>query len=187
MSLLTKVSLLSIIFSVGLRGDYMKVDISNILKVNGAALDVDREEVLEGFDELEDDFVFDTPVKLNCKFTNMGGIVKMDGHLKVDYLVKCSRCLKDVRSSLEADLEEEFAQEGQIEDNDCYIYNDKVIVLDKVLKDNIILNLPARQMCRADCQGLCSKCGVDLNTERCSCSEEELDPRMEALKNFFNK
>ena len=164
----------------------MKVDISNILKLNGASLDVDMEEIPEGFDELEDGFVFDTPVNLNCKFTNMGGIVKMDGHLKVDYWVKCSRCLKDVRSSLEVDLEEEFAQEGQIEDDDCYVYSDKVIVLDKVLKDNIILNLPARQMCRADCIGLCPKCGVDLNTERCSCSEEEIDPRMEALKNFFN-
>jgi uncharacterized protein len=186
-SLLTKVSLLSIIFSVGLRGEYMKVDISDILKVNGASLDVDREEVLKGFDELEDDFVIDMPVKLKCRFTNMGDIVKMDGRLKVDYLVKCSRCLKDVRSSLEVDLEEEFAREGQIEDEDCYVYSDKVVLLDKVLKDNIILNLPTRHMCRVDCKGLCPKCGAELNTKRCSCNEEEMDPRMEALKNFFNK
>lgn len=163
----------------------MKVNISNILKVNGESLDIEREEVLEGFDELGDDFVFDTPVKLNCKFTNMGGIVKMEGHLKVDYVVKCSRCLTNIRSSLEADLKEEFAQEGQIEDNDNYIYCDKVIELDKVLKDNIILNLPARQICSADCKGLCPKCGVNLNTEICSCSKEETDPRMEALKDFF--
>ena len=162
----------------------MKVDISEILKVNGASLDVEMEELLDDFDEL-DEFVFDTPVKVKCRLTNIGGIVKMDGHLKVDYKVKCSRCLKDIQSSLEAELKEEFAQEGQTEDDDIYIYTDKVIVLDKVLKDNIILNLPARQICKDDCKGLCPKCGIDLNTGRCNCSEEKIDPRMEALKNFF--
>jgi len=162
----------------------MKVDISDILKVNGASMDVEKEEALEGFDSFNE-FVFDTPVKLSCKLTNLGGIVKMDGHLKVDYRVKCSRCLKDIRSSLEAELKEEYVQDGQIEDDDRYIYNDKVIVLDKALIDNIILNLPSRQVCKVDCKGLCSKCGTDLNTVGCNCGEEEIDPRMEALKNFF--
>ena len=86
---------------------------------------------------------------------------------------------------VEAELKEEFAKEGQLKNDDCYIYTNKVIVLDKVLKDNIILNLPAKQMCSYDCKGLCLECGVDLNNERCSCSKEELDPRMETLKNFF--
>jgi len=162
----------------------MKVDISEILKVNGASLDVEMEELLDDFDEL-DEFVFDTPVKVKCRLTNIGGIVKMDGHLKVDYKVKCSRCLKDIQSSLEAELKEEFAQEGQTEDDDIYVYSDKVIVLDKVLKDNIILNLPAKQICKEDCKGLCPKCGIDLNIGRCNCNEEKIDPRMEALKNFF--
>jgi uncharacterized protein len=162
----------------------MKVDISDLLKFNGETLDVEMEEALEGFDKFNE-FVFDTPVKLSCRLTNMGGIVKMDGHLNVDYKVKCSRCLKDVRSSLEAEIMEEFAQEGQLEDDDRYVYSDKVIVLDKAVIDNIILNLPAKQMCKEDCKGLCPKCGTDLNTEGCNCDEEDLDPRMEALKNFF--
>lgn len=163
----------------------MKVDISNILKVNGASLDVELEEMLEGFTGAGGDFVFDTPVKVNCRFSNMGGIVKMDGHFKIGYLVKCSRCLKDVRSSVEADLKEEFVQEGQLKDDDSYTYSDKVIVLDKVLIDNIILNLPVKQVCSEDCKGLCTECGVDLNIHKCSCLKEEYNPRMEALKDFF--
>lgn len=162
----------------------MKVDISNILKVNGASLDVEMEEKLDGFDKFNE-FIFDAPVKLNCRLTNMGGIVKIDGHFKLDYKVKCSRCLKDIQSSLEAELKEEFVREGQVEDDETYIYNDKIIVLDKVLMDNILLNLPARQICRVDCKGLCPSCGVDLNVEKCNCYEEDIDPRMEALKNFF--
>ncbi|WP_010252323.1 YceD family protein [Acetivibrio cellulolyticus] len=163
----------------------MKVDISNILKVNGASLDVELEEVLEDFTALGDEFIFDSPVKFKCRFTNMGGIVKLEGHFTTGYVVKCSRCLNDVRSLVEADLKEEFAEEGQIKDDDSYEYTDKVIVLDKVLKDNIILNLPAKQICSEDCKGLCPECGTDLNNETCSCSKEELDPRMEALKDFF--
>jgi uncharacterized protein len=163
----------------------MKVDISNILKVNGATLEFEVEEVLEGLSGLEDGFTFDTPVKLNCRFTNKVGIVEMEGHFRVGYTTKCSRCLKDVKSLVEADLKEEFAEEGQLKNDDCYIYANKAIVLDKVLKDNIILNLPVKQMCSEDCKGLCLECGVDLNNERCSCSKEELDPRMEALKDFF--
>ena len=40
------------------------------------------------------------------------------------------------QSSVE-DLKEEFVQEGQLKD-DSYTYSDKVIVLDKVLIDNIM-------------------------------------------------
>ena len=34
---------------------------------------------------------------------------------------------------------------------------------------------------------ICPKCGTDLNTEQCNCSKKEIDPRLEVLKNFFEK
>src|SRR5262245_31530276 len=52
------------------------------------------------------------------------------------------------------------------------------------LKEQTVLALPMGFLCRADCPGLCSKCGADLSTERCLCPPESPDERWAALKNI---
>ena len=49
------------------------------------------------------------------------------------------------------------------------------------LHDALILDLPLRLYCKADCRGLCAHCGQDLNAAACTCAEELVDPRWEAL------
>lgn len=163
----------------------MKIDISNILKFDGASLDLDFNELIEVNDFVPEDFSFNEPVSLKGTLVNVGKVIKLDGELKTGYRVKCSRCLKDIESKVCIVLKEDFVEESSDNAGDEYTYQGKALELEKMVIDNILLNLPVRQVCDETCKGFCPKCGEDLNSKECKCVNEDIDPRMEALKNFF--
>ncbi|MFD1907102.1 YceD family protein [Paenibacillus rhizoplanae] len=60
-------------------------------------------------------------------------------------------------------------------------------ILSRMWKKNFVLHLPDSVLCKADCLGLCQKCGQNLNEGTCSCDNTVIDPRLAALKGFFTK
>ena len=48
------------------------------------------------------------------------------------------------------------------------------------------LNLSRKPVCRQDCLGLCSGCGVNRNTAECRCAREEIDLRLAPLLKFWD-
>ena len=60
----------------------------------------------------------------------------------------------------------------------------KALVLEDVAKEQVLLSLPMRAVCREDCKGLCPHCGINRNRETCDCQAAKVDPRWEALKKF---
>jgi uncharacterized protein len=48
----------------------------------------------------------------------------------------------------------------------------------------LILETGEPVLCKEDCQGLCLKCGSNLNLIDCKCEDEQIDPRWAALKNL---
>ena len=87
---------------------------------------------------------------------------------------------------MKLDVKEDFISASENTDDEAYSYEGKYIDLSRVLKDNIILGLPMKQVCKPECKGLCPKCGTDLNEKECDCKEDYINPQMEVLKNFFN-
>ncbi len=56
------------------------------------------------------------------------------------------------------------------------------INLAALLWEEFILSLPEKALCKADCKGLCRNCGQNLNTGTCACKPDDLDPRLEKLR-----
>ena len=164
----------------------MKIDVSSISKTDGAFLDVRISGIVEGLNEVYDEYLFDKPVSFKGSVENRGGILILHGDLNTSYHVKCSKCLKDIDSIMNISIMENFIEEKNKADDESYTYKGNFIELDRVFKDNIILNLPVRQVCNEDCKGLCPICGANLNVTSCECREDEVDSRMEVLRNFFN-
>jgi uncharacterized protein len=54
-------------------------------------------------------------------------------------------------------------------------------LLEDVLREQVLLSLPVRTLCKPDCKGLCPRCGANRNLQPCSCDEGPSDPRWEAL------
>ena len=63
-------------------------------------------------------------------------------------------------------------------------YQGEGILLEDVLREQVLLALPLKSTCREDCKGLCPQCGKNLNQEPCSCSEPAEDPRWAVLKDI---
>ena len=64
--------------------------------------------------------------------------------------------------------------------------NDYQLPLDELVEEELILNLPSKNLCRKDCRGLCPKCGKNLNEGLCGCRSDTIDPRLEVLRQLMN-
>jgi uncharacterized protein len=61
------------------------------------------------------------------------------------------------------------------------------LVLEDVLREQVLLTLPVRTLCRSDCKGLCPRCGRNLNTEPCACEAGPVDARWSALSDLSSR
>ena len=163
----------------------MKIDISRIAKVDGASMDVSVSTVMEGLSDMANGFEFNDPVSFAGTLLNTGGVLKLEGSLTAEYSSKCDRCLKDIKGVMALPVKEDFLSSDKATDTETYIYEGNYVSIDKALKDNVVLNLPARQLCKEDCKGLCAVCGNDFNIGTCQCGSDDINPRMTALKDFF--
>jgi uncharacterized protein len=66
-------------------------------------------------------------------------------------------------------------------------YQGDGLVLEDVLREQVLLAVPLKVVCREDCKGLCPTCGKNRNTEPCSCAATLGDPRWSALKEIREK
>ena len=165
----------------------MKIDISDITKVNGASLALDFPEAPFKGGQLTDGCEINKSVSFSGRLANISGILELDGRLKTGYRTVCYRCLKEIEKQLDIKISESFVK-GKEEGNEpeAYTYEGNFLELDKVFEDNIILNLPMKQICTQECKGLCQKCGANLNEKPCNCREDSVNPQMESLKSFFD-
>ena len=74
--------------------------------------------------------------------------------------------------------------EREIEEDDLTtaFYDNDEIDLGQLMREQFYLALPMKPLCRDDCNGLCPKCGTNLNPRPCDCKREWEDPRLAALK-----
>jgi uncharacterized protein len=94
----------------------------------------------------------------------------------------CMRCLEPATPTYEVDVREVSQPGGGDELESPYV--DEVAELDvhKWARDALVLAIPGQITCRADCAGLCPKCGVNLNEEPDHAHEAEPDPRWAKLR-----
>lgn len=165
----------------------MKISVAEISRIDGASIEINFEEPMSHIMDQQDGYTFEKPVAFNGSITNVSGILKLNGLLKFDYTANCSRCLKPVTGEAEIRITEDFIEGEAKEDIDVYTFQGNYIELDRALYDNIILSLPVKLLCSEDCKGICHICGIDLNEGQCNCEHKDINPKLEVLKNFFNK
>lgn len=161
----------------------MLVDISNIIKTKGSKDFSFNEPLMDIEDSVKLEFREDPVVTGTVTADEHEALVK--GHLSGVIKEKCSRCLDDIEYPLEVDFEGTFAEKENLQE-DIYGYTSSVIIIDRMVLDAISLELPGQYLCREDCKGLCPKCGVNRNREKCNCDTlpDENNP-FAKLKDLF--
>jgi uncharacterized protein len=66
-------------------------------------------------------------------------------------------------------------------------YQGDGLLLEQAVAEQVILAVPVRQLCSAECKGLCPSCGKNLNQESCGCEKQGSDPRWAALGSLRDK
>lgn len=125
--------------------------------------------------------------------TKTSGAVYIKGSFSALVDICCSRCLESVALPIGADFEYtmmplkvETAEEIELkaEDLEISFYEGDFIDLAPIVREQIILQIPMKVLCREDCKGLCPHCGTNLNMSACGCRNEVVDSRLAVLKNF---
>jgi uncharacterized protein len=134
------------------------------------------------------------PVAVKGQVRLAGNEVFVSGHVETRAQLECDRCLKPIELPVSADFALDYITEADYESSSAAALNEEElsvavfdgesIDVDEMVKEQILLAVPARTLCREDCKGMCPECGIDLNTGQCNCAPNEVDPRWAALKNF---
>jgi uncharacterized protein len=143
----------------------------------GSTLGIDDKAVLDVF-------------RLEMQAYTLGEDLFFDGEIHGALELECSRCLvgyrEEIRESFRLLLEPAgnrlpaepeaaaiLAAEGMCLSDELGTgwYKGAEIKLNDFFRELLALALPAKPLCREECLGLCPQCGVDQNTESCTCTK----------------
>jgi uncharacterized protein len=123
--------------------------------------------------------------------------IRLRGRIAANFELGCARCLEPVEQEVDREFELLYRPLGvdagrdeiSVTDAEAEIgyYQGEGLLLEDVLREQVLLSLPLKVTCREDCKGLCLHCGKNLNQERCSCTAPLKDPRWEGLKEIRDR
>ena len=123
--------------------------------------------------------------------------IRVKGKLDTSLEVACARCLDPVVHPVKRSFDLLYRPIGtdsghaelSVTDAEAEIgyYEGEGLLLEDTLREQVLLALPLKTICRDDCKGLCPHCGKNLNEVHCSCVDEVEDPRWAALKEIRTK
>ena len=117
--------------------------------------------------------------------------IRIRAEYKGQFEVLCARCVDPVAVPLEGEFDLLFrpenadAESGEraITEDETEIgyYEESGLLLEDAVREQVLLTLPGRTLCREDCKGLCPHCGANRNVTSCDCAEKTVDPRLAPL------
>jgi uncharacterized protein len=168
----------------------MRIELENLEPTSSFAHRYEPEEIV-----LDEEHVRLTePPEVRGSIKQSGREVRLKGTINARAEVDCDRCLKTVALPVEAEFDVAYvpaedyrrseAAELQEEDLSLSIFEGETLDVDELVREQLLLALPARALCGEECKGLCPTCGADRNTNPCDCHSQEIDPRWAGLKNL---
>jgi len=134
------------------------------------------------------------PAEVSGRIRRDGKEVELSGELHAKIKTACDRCLQPVNLSIGAEFKERFVSavswraeqqhELQEEDLNLAVFDGEAIEVDELVREEILLAVPAHVLCREDCKGLCPVCGIDRNQTSCQCETKGTDSRWQGMENL---
>lgn len=132
-------------------------------------------------------------VRVEGTLRHVGDEYLFTGTVSGTYDHECDRCLGPVSAPFESTViwsfragvgaEETFGEltdeEIELEEQSTFGFEGTEIRLGPRVWEELVLNAPAKYLCREDCAGLCPRCGANLNEGPCKCPKEAEEETME--------
>lgn len=126
---------------------------------------------------VDEDVEFVSPVTGDITVTNTGTMLLVRGPIRTTISMECNRCLDPVRVPIETDIEEQFDLEEMddsqhhdkvvkvVDEESVGAFDDKVLLLNVIIRQATILAEPLMPLCREDCPGIAVKSAESAETE----------------------
>jgi uncharacterized protein len=155
----------------------------------------------DGFLKLPDDWkqVGDVRAVGKAELLDRAGsrTIRAQGSIQGRLEATCSRCLEPLVQVFDDSFDLYYypmtliARSESVpidrKDTDIGFYEGNGLELADVVREQLLLWLPMRGLCREDCKGICPSCGVNRNREICDCVNTFADSRWDALKKVHFK
>ncbi len=119
------------------------------------------------------------PIAVAGDVEAVGEGLLVDVRISTRFEGECVRCLEPVSGKLDLEARELF-REGETSD-EAYGFTGEVVDLSELIRDQVVMALPAVPLCRPECLGLCQHCGKNLNLGACGCDSDLGDLRWAGL------
>ena len=123
--------------------------------------------------------------------------IRLKGKLETSLELPCARCVEPVVHEVSRSFDLLYRplgtdaghEELSVTDAEAEIgyYEGEAVLLEDVLREQVLLDLPLKVVCREDCKGLCPHCGKNRNENQCACAVQLDDPRWSALSEIRDK
>jgi uncharacterized protein len=143
---------------------------------------------------LPDDLVLAAPIAGRVRLTRTNRGIIADVHLTTDLAGECARCLRPLTTPIDIVLEEEYLPSIDLhtgrpvdtaeEPEALRLSDHHELDLEPSISDAISLAEPIAPLDRPDCPGLCVTCGLPLDEGVHDHPDDDIDPRLEALRAF---
>ncbi len=164
----------------------MLLQLKEVFQNQGSRLSLDYSLPMKEV-ELNGDYPFKSPVQLTVEAVNRAGLVKLTIVAEFIFSTHCDRCFDEIEKSFKFTFNHGLALKLIDGENDDYIEAlDYQLELDDLAMSDILLELPAKMLCKEDCKGLCQSCGKNLNKGECDCNKLNIDPRLDILKQLID-
>jgi len=122
-------------------------------------LELARHITASDIDLPQDNFTVASPIELVVFLNKVGDEVIGHVEAKGKYIFNCARCLE---------------QTEQVRDDKFEFFVDidpttEFVELTSEIREELIIALSSVVLCQKDCRGMCPRCGMNLNKEKCVC------------------
>lgn len=167
----------------------IQLDITSIKNTPGEVQNVEQFFSLGEIKSQHGLITFDSPVMLKGTLSNEAGILVLSGYLQGDVSVLCGRCLEPFKLTINTEIDEFYYSElinGEEPGEEWVKFKGNKLDVSGELIKSILADLPMKILCSQDCKGLCPICGINRNQGKCSCANDDIDPRLELLKKLLD-
>ncbi len=162
----------------------MKINIHELKKKSEMALEGIQPITLKGVNPLYPSLDCDAHVE--ATITKVGNRYVVKGTASTMVKLLCDRCLEAFDCSIQAEIYQRYSTNPDEDDEDILPISGFEIDLEDVVTEAIVLNVPMKWLHDENCKGICKVCGINLNKQSCHCDAQEIDPRLEGLRNLFH-
>jgi len=131
------------------------------------------------------------PVGVDLSYYRAGMELFLEGSVDAQTSANCARCAEEFSTSARRafryvlapkSVADEEGSDPRSEDLEFSFYDGDHVDLSPLVREQVLLALTERPLCREDCKGLCASCGANLNEAPCGCTKEKGDPRLAVLR-----